>query len=505
MGNSQNQIDKIWDDMYSYGMANPLVVIEQLTYLFFIRSLDMNEELNEKTDEMFPGTSSERIFAQDEHGQALRWNKFKILPAEQMFELIRDQVFPFIKGENTVVILDDGTKHTIEGMKISKKSSYGNHMRNANFGLPSPLITEKVVTAIDTLPLKENDLKGDLYEYMISKIQSSGRIGQFRTPRHIIEMMVDLIDPQITDTIADPACGTGGFLIVSGHYVREHNKEAIRKNTNKAREHYQSEMFTGYDTDQTMLRITAMNTILHNMDNATIKFNDSLSKDNEDTEKYSVILANPPFKGSLDHESVAPSLTAVTDTRKTELLFLALFIRMLKVGGKCACIVPDGVLFGTSKAHMDIRKELVEKHKLQAVISMPSGVFKPYAGVSTAVLVFTKTGKGGTDKVWFYDMKSDGFTLDDKRTKIEIGGDIEDIVERYKHLGAEESRTRKEQSFLVPVQEIIDKKYDLSLNRYKESDYQDEVYDHPSVTIAKVKALEADIQTGLDELEAMFE
>ncbi|MEG1336168.1 MAG: class I SAM-dependent DNA methyltransferase, partial [Clostridiales bacterium] len=359
MGNSQNQIDKIWDDMYSYGMANPLVVIEQLTYLFFIRSLDMNEELNEKTDEMFPGTSSERIFAQDEHGQALRWNKFKILPAEQMFELIRDQVFPFIKGENTVVILDDGTKHTIEGMKISKKSSYGNHMRNANFGLPSPLITEKVVTAIDTLPLKENDLKGDLYEYMISKIQSSGRIGQFRTPRHIIEMMVDLIDPQITDTIADPACGTGGFLIVSGHYVREHNKEAIRKNTNKAREHYQSEMFTGYDTDQTMLRITAMNTILHNMDNATIKFNDSLSKDNEDTEKYSVILANPPFKGSLDHESVAPSLTAVTDTRKTELLFLALFIRMLKVGGKCACIVPDGVLFGTSKAHMDIRKELV--------------------------------------------------------------------------------------------------------------------------------------------------
>lgn len=504
MGNSQSQIDKIWDDMYSYGMANPLVVIEQLTYLFFIRSLDTNEEANEKNDEMFPGTQSERIFSQDEYGQALRWNKFKTLPSEQMFELIRDRVFPFIKGENTAVSLDDGTKHTIKGMKISKKSSYGKHMRNANFSLPSPLITEKIVTAIDTLPLKENDLKGDLYEYMISKIQSAGRIGQFRTPRHIIEMMVALIDPQITDTIADPACGTGGFLIVSGHYVREHNNEDLRLNK-KAREHYQSEMFTGYDTDQTMLRITAMNTILHNMDDANIKFNDSLSKDNEDTEKYSVILANPPFKGSLDHESVAPSLTAVTDTRKTELLFLALFIRMLKVGGKCACIVPDGVLFGTSKAHMDIRKELVEKHKLEAVISMPSGVFKPYAGVSTAVLVFTKTDKGGTDNVWFYDMKSDGFSLDDKRAELGTGGDIDDIIARHKNLDAEKVRTRKEQSFLVPAQEIIDKKYDLSLNRYKESDYQDEVYDHPRVTIAKVRALEGDILTGLHELEAMFE
>jgi len=295
------------------------------------------------------------------------------------------------------------------------------------------------------------------------------------------------------------------LLIVSGHYVREHNEDAIRKNTKGARDHYQSEMFTGYDTDQTMLRITAMNTILHNMDDANIKFNDSLSKDNEDTEKYSVILANPPFKGSLDHESVAPSLTAVTDTRKTELLFLTLFIRMLEVGGKCACIVPDGVLFGTSKAHMDIRKELVEKHKLQAVISMPSGVFKPYAGVSTAVLIFTKTGKGGTDKVWFYDMKSDGLTLDDKRAELGTGGDIGDIIARYKNLDAEESRTRKEQSFLVPVQEIIDKKYDLSLNRYKESDYQEEKYDHPSVTLAKVRELEEDILAGLEELEAMFE
>ncbi|MGL5437391.1 MAG: N-6 DNA methylase [Lachnospiraceae bacterium] len=504
-GDLKNQIDKIWDDMFSYGIANPLVVIEQLTYLFFIRSLDMNEEINEKNDEMFPGTQEERIFPQDKYGQALRWSKFKTLPSEQMFELVRDRVFPFIKGENTTISLADGPKHIIKGMKISKKSSYGKHMKNANFSLPSPLITEKVITAIDKLPLKENDLKGDLYEYMISKLQTAGRIGQFRTPRHIIEMMVRLIDPVITDTIADPACGTGGFLVLSGHYVRDKYKNEIRKDK-KTREHYQSKMFTGHDTDQTMLRITAMNTILHGMDEANIKFNDSLSKDNDDVEKYSVILANPPFKGSLDSEAVAPSLTAITDTKKTELLFLALFLRSLQVGGRCACIVPDGILFGTSTAHKSIRKEIIENNKLEAVISMPSGVFKPYAGVSTAILIFTKTGKGGTDNIWFYDMKSDGYSLDDKRENLGNNGDIEDIVTRYKNLDKENTRKRTEQSFLVPVDEIIgDGAYDLSINRYKKTDYQEETYDHPSETIAKVLALEEEILAGLKELEVMFE
>ncbi|MEQ8235617.1 MAG: class I SAM-dependent DNA methyltransferase [Syntrophomonadaceae bacterium] len=491
VGELKNQIDKIWDDMYSYGIANPLVVIEQLTYLFFIRSLDDIETANEKKDAMLGGEPTDRIFPPDEEGQALRWGKFCDLKAEEIYARLQTKVFPFIKK-----------------LQTGKKSAYAKYMKDANFLLPNALITQKVVSAIKDLPLQDRDLKGDIYEYMISKLQTAGRIGQFRTPRHIIKMMVRMIDPQLTDTIADPACGTGGFLVIAGHHVRENNEYELRTNT-KAREHYQSRMFTGYDTDQTMLRITAMNTILHGMDNATVRFNDSLSKSNMDEDEYTVILANPPFKGSLDHDSVAPSLISVADTRKTELLFVALFLRMLDAGGRCACIVPDGVLFGASKAHKDLRKELIEKNKLQAIISMPSGVFKPYAGVSTAVLLFTKTGTGGTDKVWFYDMHSDGRSLDDKRTESGNDGDIDDIVARYKSLVTnpelELARMRKDQSFLVPVQEIIDNGYDLSINQYQESDYVGGHYDHPSVSIARFRELEEEILTGMNELEAMFE
>lgn len=491
VGELKNQIDKIWDDMYSYGIANPLVVIEQLTYLFFIRSLDDIETANERKDAMLGGERSDRIFPQDEEGQALRWSKFCDLKAEEVHSRLQNKVFPFIKK-----------------LQTGKKSAYAKYMKDANFLLPNALITQKVVTAIKELPLQDRDLKGDIYEYMISKLQTAGRIGQFRTPRHIIRMMVEMIDPQLTDTICDPACGTGGFLVISGHYVREQNEKELRLNKD-AREHYQNKMFTGYDTDHTMLRITAMNTILHGMDNATVKFNDSLSKNNTDADKYTVVLANPPFKGSLDHDSVAPSLISVTDTKKTELLFLALFLRMLDAGGRCACIVPDGVLFGASKAHKDLRKALIEKNKLQAVISMPSGVFKPYAGVSTAVLIFTKTGTGGTDKVWFYDMYSDGRSLDDRRTESGNNGDIHDIIARYKSIAAnpdlEAARTRKDQSFLVPVQEIIDNGYDLSINQYKVNDYVGGHYDHPSVSITRFRELEEEIIAGMDELEAMFE
>ena len=489
-GEIKNKIDKIWDDMYSYGIANPLVVIEQLTYLFFIRSLDDIETRNEKQDEKLK-TTGERIFPQDEKGQRLRWSKFKDLKAEDIFLLLRDEAFPFIKK-----------------LQTGKKSSYAKYMRDANFMLPSALITEKVVTSINELPLQDRDLKGDIYEYMISKIQSAGRIGQFRTPRHIIQMMVRMIDPKITDTVVDPACGTGGFLVMSGHYVKEQNKDILLKDK-KAANHFATKMFTGYDTDQTMLRISAMNTILHGMDNAKIAFNDSLSKNNIDEDQYTVILANPPFKGSLDHDSVAPSLSTMVDTKKTEILFLALFIRMLEAGGRCACIVPEGVLFGNSKAHMDIRKELIEKHKLNAVISMPMGIFRPYAGVSTGILIFTKTGSGGTDNVWFYDMRSDGLSLDDKRTDLGTGGDINDIVERYLSLVTipeqEAQRTRFEQSFLVPKQELIDNDYDLSINKYKKSDYIEQQYDHPSVSIERFKELEEEILAGIAELEAMFE
>lgn len=508
VGELKNQIDKIWDDMYSYGIANPLVVIEQLTYLFFIRSLDDIETANEKKDALVGGEPTERIFPQDEIGQSLRWSKFCDLKAEEIFDRLRDRVFPFIKGSNTSIRMPDGTRHTIEGLKVNKKSAYAKYMKDANFLLPNALITQKVVTAIKDLPLQDRDMKGDIYEYMISKLQTAGRIGQFRTPRHIIDMMVRMVDPQLTDTVVDPACGTGGFLVMAGHYVRENNEYELRTNT-KAREHYQNKMFTGYDTDQTMLRITAMNTILHGMDNANIKFNDSLSKSNTDEDKYTVVLANPPFKGSLDHDSVAPSLISVADTKKTELLFVALFLRMLDAGGRCACIVPDGVLFGASKAHKDLRKELIEKHKLHAVISMPSGVFKPYAGVSTAVLIFTKTGTGGTDNVWFYDMHSDGRSLDDKRTESGTDGDIDDIVTRYKSLTTnpelEAAQTRKDQSFLVPAQEISDNGYDLSINRYKESDFVGVHYDHPSISIARFRELEDEILVGMDELEAMID
>jgi type I restriction enzyme M protein len=396
----------------------------------------------------------------------------------------------------------------IKKLQTGKKSSYAKYMRDANFMLPNALITEKVITSINDLPLQDRDLKGDIYEYMISKIQTAGRIGQFRTPRHIIQMMVRMIDPKIKDTLIDPACGTGGFLVMAGHYVKEHNKDILLKDKNAAN-HYASKMFTGYDTDQTMLRISAMNTILHGMDNAKIAFNDSLSKNNTDEDQYTVILANPPFKGSLDHDSVAPSLSTMVDTKKTEILFLALFIRMLEAGGRCACIVPDGVLFGNTKAHTDIRKELIENHKLNAVVSMPSGVFKPYAGVSTAMIIFTKTGSGGTDNVWFYDMKSDGLSLDDKRADLGTGGDIDEIVERYISLVTipeqEAQRTRFEQSFLVPKQELIDNGYDLSINRYKKSNHVKQIYDHPSVSIERFKELEEEIILGIAELEAMFE
>lgn len=484
-GMLKNQIDKIWDDMYSYGLANPLTVIDQMTSLFFIKSLDDIETENEKKDEML-GIKTERIFPQTEEGQLMRWSKFCNLKAEEIHSILGEKVFPFIQT-----------------LQAGKDTAYNRFMKDAKFQLPSPLVTEKVVTAIGELPLNDNDLKGDLYEYMISKLQTAGRIGQFRTPRHIIKMMVELMDPQITDTIADPACGTGGFLVLAGQYVREHNKDKMRLDK-KAREHYQNKMFTGYDTDQTMLRITAMNTVLHGMDNADIRFNDSLSKENKDEDKYTLILANPPFKGSLDNDAVAPNLTKVTKTKKTELLFLALFLRMLDVGGSCACIVPDGVLFGSSNAHVDIRKELVDKNQLKAVISMPSGVFKPYAGVSTAVLIFTKTGTGGTDKVWFYDMQADGLSLDDKRAEVKEN-DIPDIIKRFRNLDGEVDRKRTEQSFFVPVEEIRDNGYDLSVSKYKKSDYV--AVDYPSTTelLSDISVLYKKLGDGLSELEELLD
>lgn len=378
-------------------------------------------------------------------------------------------------------------------------------MGDAIFKIPTPGLLSKIIDGIDGLNIQEaaegGDSKGDLYEYLLSKVATAGTNGQFRTPRHIIKMMVEMVKPNPSDTIIDPAMGSAGFLCEAQLYLREHHKDMLLDA--ELRNHFNNEMFYGNDMDTTMLRIGAMNMMLHGVENPNISYRDSLSEQNSDEEKYSLVLANPPFKGSLDAESVSASLLKVTKTKKTELLFLALFLRILQKGGRAAVIVPDGVLFGSSKAHKQIRQELVDNNKLQAVISMPSGVFKPYAGVSTAILFFTKTGAGGTDKVWFYDMKADGLSLDDKRQAVEAN-DIPDIISRYENLSAEENRQRTEQSFMVPVEEIRDNGYDLSINKYKEIVYEKVEYEPTSVILGKINTLEAEIQQELAELQKML-
>ena len=380
-------------------------------------------------------------------------------------------------------------------------------MDNAIFKLPTPLVLSKVVDSLDEIykmmnEIQTADVRGDVYEYLLSKIAQSGRNGQFRTPRHIIRMMVELMDPSSDEVICDPACGTSGFLVAAGEYLKEKKKEEIFFDRQK-KDHYMNHMFHGYDMDRTMLRIGAMNMMTHGIDNPFIEYRDSLSDQNPDKEKYSLMLANPPFKGSLDAESVSGDLLKVCKTKKTELLFLALFLRMLKIGGRCACIVPDGVLFGSSKAHKDIRKEIVENQRLEAVISMPSGVFKPYAGVSTAILIFTKTEHGGTDQVWFYDMTADGYSLDDKRNEVKEN-DIPDIIARFRNLSAEADRKRTEQSFFVPKSEIVENAYDLSINKYKKVEYVPVEYPSTLEIMTQLREIEMEISQEMEELERLL-
>lgn len=480
-GELKNKVDKIWETFWTGGITNPLTVIEQFTYLLFIKGLDEAETQREQEAALL-GIEFERIFPEDK--QHLRWSKFKNLEASQMYEIVSKEVFPFIKS-----------------LHGNKNSAYAKYMSDAIFMIPTPQMLSKIVDGIDKLPLKDRDLQGDLYEYLLSKIATAGTNGQFRTPRHIIKMMVELVKPTPEDIIVDPAAGSAGFLVAAGEYLRKHRSDLFLVQSLK--EHFNNHMFYGFDMDRTMLRIGAMNMMLHGIENPNIEYRDSLSEQNKDKDKYTLVLANPPFKGSLDYEAVSSDLLRVVKTKKTELLFLALFLRILKTGGRCACIVPDGVLFGSSKAHKDIRKEIVENHKLEAIISMPSGVFKPYAGVSTAVMIFTKTGVGGTDQVWFYDMKADGYSLDDKRTPIEEN-DIPDIIERFHNREAEKERKRTEQSFFVPVEEIRENDYDLSINRYKEIEYEEVQYEAPSVILERVEALEKEIMNGLEELKKII-
>lgn len=480
-GELRNKIDKIWETFWTGGVTNPLSVIEQVTYLLFIKGLDELETKREKEANLLGG-NFKRIFPEDK--QHLRWSKFKNFEANKMYKVMAEEVFPFIKE-----------------MDGNKESAFTKYMSDAVFIIPTPQLLEKVVTALSNIEMDGIDIKGDLYEYLLSKISQSGTNGQFRTPKHIRDMMVKLMKPTPEDIIVDPAAGTAGFLVSAVQYLRENHNDLFFDK--KLKEHFNTTMFNGFDFDRTMLRIAAMNMVLHGVESPNITYRDTLSEQNTDTNKYTLVLANPPFKGSLDYEAVSSDLLKVVKTKKTEILFLALFLRMLKPGGRCAVIVPDGVLFGGSKAHKDIRKEIVENHKLEAVISMPSGVFKPYAGVSTAILIFTKTGAGGTDKVWFYDMKADGYSLDDRRSPIEEN-DIPDIIKRFNNLESERNRKRSEQSFFVKSDELIKNEYDLSIYRYKEVEYEEKEYEKPEVILKEIESLEKEISNELAKLKTMI-
>lgn len=506
-GTIKNKIDKIWTDIWAGGITNPLTVIEQLTYLMFIRSLDEKELEYEEFANM-TGEKADLIFPRSEAGQSMRWSKFKNRDSREIFDLVSQRAFPAVKKMKYGKLPDFNEKGELieipdRSGEETAQTAFTRYMDNAVFVIPNPQVLQKIITGLDDLyehDIADLDMQGDLYEYMLGKLSTAGQNGQFRTPKHIREMMVELAAPTPDDIICDPACGTAGFLVSAAEYIRKHYESTM---SDEQWENFSKKTFTGYDTDPTMLRISAMNLMLHSITNPDIDHKDSLSKQNSISGKYTVCLANPPFKGTIDAESINDNLKAVTNTKKTELLFIALFLRLLQKGGRCACIVPDGVLFGSSNAHKAIRKELVENHQLKAVISMPSGVFKPYAGVSTAVLVFVKTDKGGTDNVWFYDMKADGFSLDDKRNEVSEN-DIPDIIARFHNLDGERDRKRTEQSFFVPKQEIVDNDYDLSINKYKKTEYEAVEYPPVSDIMADIDGLYKELGGVLSELGGLL-
>ncbi len=478
----KNQVDKIWETFWTGGISNPLTVVEQFTFLIFIKSLDTAQQKIDKDKRLKPNLKD--IFPADK--QHLRWSNLSSLSATPMFETFQGEMFTFIKELS------------------SEQSAFANYMKDASFLIPTPKLLQKVFDLISKLNLEDKDIKGDLYEYLLSKLATAGTNGQFRTPRHIIKMMVELMlkDAKVDENfnIYDPACGTAGFLINSIEYLREERTEIVEQ-LNVAE--FEG-LFYGNDFDISMARIASMNMMLHSISSANISNEDALAKfDASQEENYNLILANPPFKGSLDYDEVAKPILDVAKTKKTELLFLSLILKSLKVGGRTAVIIPDGVLFGSTKAHKEIRAEIVSNQQLDAIISMPSGVFKPYAGVSTAIIIFTKTDGHKNDKVWFYDMKNDGYTLNDNRTACE-GSDIPDILARFANLENEAERNRTEQSFFVPIEEIEKNDFDLSINRYKEIVYEKIAYEKPSKILEDIKNIEGKIEKSLKELEAML-
>ncbi len=526
-GEIKNQIDRIWDSFWSGGISNPLEVIEQITYLLFLRRLDDLHTLEVNKSHTLKKPMERRIFPTGKDGigpdggrpyEDLRWSNFQNLGPKEMYSVVAEHAFPFLR--------------TLGG----DDSTYANHMKDARFTIPTPALLAKVVDLLEAVPMEDRDTKGDIYEYMLGKIATAGQNGQFRTPRHIIQLMVELTAPTPKDIICDPACGTSGFLVAAGEYLRAHYPGLLRNDDQS--KHFHGEMFHGFDFDSTMLRIGSMNMLLHGVERPDIRHRDSLAQDHAGEEdRYTLVLANPPFAGSLDYQNTAKDLLQIVKTKKTELLFLALFLRLLKPGGRAAVIVPEGVLFGSSTAHHDLRRMLIEDHKLDGVISLPGGVFRPYAGVSTTILLFTKTNSGGTDYVWFYDVDADGWSLDDKRTPLlpedllgpvptcrpgESRGPVPDgtsgllplshedharnnlpdvLVRWAARDGAERERPRTAQSFCVPKADIVAQSYDLSLNRYKEVVHEEVAHRHPKEILEDLAKLEEEIRQGLKDLE----
>ena len=511
-------IDKLWNNFWSGGISNPLTAIEQITYLIFMKRLDDLEAKRERDAEFtgepytsrFKGKFKVPGTGESVPKEKLRWSRFKRMPADEMLLHVQTKVFPFLKELN------------------GELSPFTKSMANAVFIIPKPSLLVEAINTIEQIFAEIErdanegghafqDIQGDVYEMLLSEIATSGKNGQFRTPRHIIKLMSELVAPQLGQRIGDPACGTGGFLLGAYQYiltdlVRKKNPKKLEKDEDGFERGTMSAVLTpkvkkilddslyGYDVDTTMVRLGLMNLMMHGIDNPHIDYKDTLSKSFNEDSRYDVIMANPPFTGNIDKGDINETLKL--PTTKSELLFIERIFNMLKMGGTAAVIVPQGVLFGSGKAFVQARKKIVEEAELKAVITMPSGVFKPYAGVSTAILIFTKGGE--TLDIWFYEMQSDGYSLDDKRNKLEGCGDLRDIVDRYQRRDPRKDTDSAQRCFFVSKKELAVNGYDLNLTRYKKEIYNAVAYENPTTIIKKLNALELDIRQGLNELEQII-
>ncbi len=510
-------IDKLWNNFWSGGISNPLTAIEQITYLIFMKRLDDMEAkrerdadwTNEKYVSIFEGKYKAPGSDKETKKLELRWSNFKHMPAEDMLLHVQTKVFPFLK-------------------QIPGGDNFTHSMANAVFIMPKPSLLVEAVKTIDQIFIEIEkdaneggqsfqDIQGDVYEMLLSEIASAGKNGQFRTPRHIIKLMADLVQPQLGQRIADPACGTGGFLLGAYQYMLTqlvmkekpdhvwHDEDGFVRATissilNEKLKGIVDNSLFGFDIDTTMVRLGIMNLMMHGIDRPHIQYKDTLSKSYNEDAQFDVILANPPFTGNIDKGDINESLRL--PTTKTELLFIERIYTMLRMGGTAAVVIPQGVIFGSGKAFVSARKLMIENSELKAVITLPSGVFKPYAGVATAILLFTKGGE--TKNIWFYEMQNDGYTLDDKRNKIDRS-DLQDIVKQYHERStAKPAAETSGKSFFVTKKEVVDNDYDLSLSKYKQEVYEEIVYEKPAMIFEKLESIETNISKGLKELKELI-